>query len=55
MVHRIDIELHFKMISLITSLNNYLVLIDDKRVMFVNENKVFIQTNKVFESGRKHP
>jgi hypothetical protein len=38
-----EIEIHSKMISLITSLNNYLVLIDGKRVMFVNENKVFIQ------------
>jgi hypothetical protein len=33
------------MTSLITSLNNYLVLIDDKKAMFINinENKVFIQ------------
>ncbi len=39
-----EIELHSKMTSLITSLNNYLVLIDGKRVMFINENKVLNQT-----------
>jgi hypothetical protein len=38
-----DIELHSYMTSLITSLNNYLVLIDDKKVMFINEDKVLIQ------------
>jgi hypothetical protein len=32
------------MISLITSLDNYLVLRDGKRVMFINDNKVLIQT-----------
>ncbi len=43
-VHPENIELHSKMTSLITSLNNYLVLIDDKRIMIINENKVLIQT-----------
>ncbi len=43
-----DMQLNSKMISLITSLNGYLVLIDrivlDNRIMFINENKVLIQT-----------
>jgi hypothetical protein len=37
--------------SLITSLNNYLVLIDNKRVMLINENNVLIQTEMEERTG----
>ncbi len=43
-VHLQDIKLHSNMTSLITSLNNYLVLIDKEKIMFINEDKVLIQT-----------